>query len=1259
MLASGACAPWLLSGQADPGLAVLSAATAASVGANVLSKVMTDGVERLHDDPAEVDTEQVQDWLEGRFTQLLEAGGEQARVLEAQLALLLDEVEAGPVAMAEAVRLGHRETAEQMRIGLAELAGVRSRLEDLHITADLIHGDVRSLLERPGRSAPGHATGPAGWPLAEVTSPFDFLLEVHRAIDAAGAGAAGLPELPVYVPREHDRPLGEAVAQAAGGASQMRVLVGGSSTGKTRACWEALQPLREAGGWRLWHPIAPAPPDALLADLARVGPRTVLWLNEAQLYLNPTDPALGERVASGVRELLRDTARAPVLVLASLWPRYWTALTGSSLHAQARELLDGRKIEVPDAFTGSDLQALSARAATDPRLKEAAERGGHEITQYLAGVPILMDRYTTAPAATQALIHAAIDARRLGCGPRLPLALLTQAAQGYLTEPQWDLTFDDWLQRALQHCAPDSDNGIPGILIPVKTEVSRGHRRPATGPLAGAGPLVRLADYLEQAGTRERLDKLPPPEFWEAARRHAAPGDLPALAQQAERRGLYRQGALLRMRALADGEDLWVFRLVALLHLIDPDGLPGAVGWIADRMDLSRPARVHAVLESLGATGRADLAGPLAARAAHRAGLTDLRGVDDLLRDLHRFGRGEALAALADRAAGQVDPAHRDLHLLYQTLRKTGAVDAVRTLIARDPFSHFSDRDLFDRTTFMQLLWLLRGEGPGNPIMAAHAVRAARSIDLTQTSKVCSLLDALAKHGFGDALAVLLASWPADQVDINDPNAVDLALKTLSSAGELDACQALAERAAGQAALSLALLRVLRQRAGAAADRLAGRYAAKAPVDDPRTRYALASLHHSGTPASVAGLAQRLADSVDPADIRAVAGVLASLREVGMDGLLRDRLDQVSLSRYESTNPAEVAFLLRTLSATGADQLVRKLLNLNPVATLDVSDGHAVTVLIDLLEGLGDPDAAASLENLYASQQLATDPKVLTGQYLNSDYPPTSRMLARLTSQHAQTIVLTDASAVAGLISGFRIFGIREALTVVLDRLTREPLDLTDAGAVLSRLSSLPDTSEGRAAAERICHDSATQVKFTGASTLAHIIGQYRQLGCSQAILDLLARDPAGKVGLTSRSGAAISSTVAGRHSGQEVRLDEGGIKSLIDALRQAGAQDQADLLAKRGADAGMFAYWPQTTGMFLNRDTEVTLLSLLDRGLEPPGRYRYGRDPNGEPSGPWGWQDLLRDEESLAAELAAIDAGPVSDDTASEASGLGGTAGR
>ncbi len=131
---------------------------------------------------------------------------------------------------------------------------------------------TRQPIDQLGAGATGGR--PTGRLLAEVTDPFD--LEVHQPLHEVDL-PPGLPLLPVYVPREHDRQLAGAVRAAAEGTSGIAVLVGGSSTGKTRACWEALGLLRDRPEqWRLWHPIHPSHVEAALHQLPSIGPRTVV-----------------------------------------------------------------------------------------------------------------------------------------------------------------------------------------------------------------------------------------------------------------------------------------------------------------------------------------------------------------------------------------------------------------------------------------------------------------------------------------------------------------------------------------------------------------------------------------------------------------------------------------------------------------------------------------------------------------------------------------------------------------------------------------------------------------------------------------------------------------------------------------------------------------------------------------------------------------------------------------------------------------------
>ncbi|RNL71931.1 sel1 repeat family protein [Streptomyces sp. I6] len=453
----------------------------------------------------------------------------------------------------------------------------------------------RTLLDR-AQSARTHRTASTslGRPVALLTDP--FALEVHKAIEAEPTRAVTLTILPAYVPRAHDARLRTTVSEAVGGVSRVVVLVSGSSTGKTRACWEALELLPD--DWRLWHPIDPSRPEAALAEMQEIGPRTVIWLNEAQHYLLTPASDVGERVAAGLRELLRDPGRGPVLVLGTIWPEYWAELTAypdptgrskADPHAQARALLVGHELPVPGAFTDpGDVDALHAAAAADPRLAYAAERAeAGEVTQYLAGGPALLEHYHTAPAAARALIDAAIDARRLGLGPALSVALLEVAAGGYLTDTQWNQLPDDWFEEALAYAARPV-RGARGALTRVRSRNSEG---------SPAHPRYRLADYLEQHGSRARARLSPPAALWTAAADHAAPSEHTELTEIARRRGLRRISFVL-YRALATyGDSSALDELVMLLSVMGRSD--EALAWYRHAADAGHTVDIHAIALAL------------------------------------------------------------------------------------------------------------------------------------------------------------------------------------------------------------------------------------------------------------------------------------------------------------------------------------------------------------------------------------------------------------------------------------------------------------------------------------------------------------------------------------------------------------------------------------------------------------------------------------------------------------------------------------
>ncbi|MFI7179713.1 tetratricopeptide repeat protein [Streptomyces spororaveus] len=499
-----------------------------------------------------------------------------------------------------------------------------------------------------------------GRPIAECEP---HALEVHPA-GPSTLVPGNERVLPAYVERAHDLALAEAVRGAAAGSSRMVVLVGGSSTGKTRACWEAVQPLA-AMGWRLWHPFDPTRAEAALDDLHRVASRTVVWLNEAQHYLG--DRETGERIAAALHGLLTTDERGPVLVLGTLWPEYaarYTAMPSpdeQDPHSRVRELLSGRTLTVPDAF---DAQALATAAALardgDRLLTDALTRAGADgrVAQDLAGAPELLHRYERATPAARALLDAAMDARRLGVGLHLAQGFLTDAAADYLTGTDYDQLPEDWSQRAFAELAEP----VHGKQAPLRSTAPRPRRRPPTPSPpaqsphpAGAGPVLRLADYLEQHGRTARRALCPPDSFWHAALTHLThPDDLSNLTEAAQTRHRLQWARHLQHRAADLGSTGALTRLAVLREKAgDREGAENFARQAADR-------------------GRTDAFASLA-ELREKAG--DRESAENFARQAADRGRTDALLhlALSREAAGDRESAEN----LYRQAADHGSTDAL------------------------------------------------------------------------------------------------------------------------------------------------------------------------------------------------------------------------------------------------------------------------------------------------------------------------------------------------------------------------------------------------------------------------------------------------------------------------------------------------------------------------------------------------------------------------------------------------------
>ena len=354
---------------------------------------------------------------------------------------------------------------------------------------------------------PGAADKPGHGRHVEQWDPVE--LGVHPVI---GGGP-----MPTYIRRPHDELL-RAILDPAVPATRLVVVRGGSSTGKTRAAYQAVAD--RLADWQLDYPLDPG---ALAARLeAGIPARTVLWLGELRQY---ADADGGPAVLGHLADLLQSEGR---LVITTMWPEQWATYTAAACagpgtadpagvagrllgrlpeltgHDPARiDPARGGVIDVPDRFAPADLQA-TARSG-DPVLGEAAAAAAAagqdgQLSQYLAGVPDLLRRYA-GPGGDpygQAVITAAMDATRLGHASPLPAALLQEAAVGYLTGLQRTKDIVSWRDKALDWAAEEL-KGAVRTLQPVP-------------PSSGTGVVgFQIADYLDQHGRRTRQDQIGPP----------------------------------------------------------------------------------------------------------------------------------------------------------------------------------------------------------------------------------------------------------------------------------------------------------------------------------------------------------------------------------------------------------------------------------------------------------------------------------------------------------------------------------------------------------------------------------------------------------------------------------------------------------------------------------------------------------------------------------------------------------------------------
>ena len=179
-------------------------------------------------------------------------------------------------------------------------------------------------------------------------------------------------------------------------------------------------------------------------------------------------------------------------------------------------------------------------------------------------------------------------------------------------------------------------------------------------------------------------------------------------------------------------------------------------------------------------------------------------------------------------------------------------------------------------------------------------------------------------------------------------------------------------------------------------------------------------------------------------------------------------------------------------------------------------------------------------------------------------------------------------------------------------------IPLCDAGAVARLLASIPG---GRAPRQQVtallCRDPAAYVSVDDAGAVARLLASLREAGAEQQVTALLCRDPAAYVSVD----------------------DAGAVARLLASLREAGdraAGHRAGRAGRRphpplrcgcgGPAAGQLAGGGRRAagrraGGSVAGGRHVRALLRARRVSEIS--FRFGREADGSPAAPWGWEDL------------------------------------
>ena len=193
-----------------------------------------------------------------------------------------------------------------------------------------------------------------------------------------------------------------------------------------------------------------------------------------------------------------------------------------------------------------------------------------------------------------------------------------------------------------------------------------------------------------------------------------------------------------------------------------------------------------------------------------------------------------------------------------------------------------------------------------------------------------------------------------------------------------------------------------------------------------------------------------------------------------------------------------------------------------------------------------------------------------------------ARLLARDQAERAaKHAAATDPAGVASLDSP-REAREQEQATALAERARRT---LDDPGRLARLLDSLLEAGEQDQVTTLLAADPAAHLTLGGPRRATSLLDSLRETGEQDQVTALVER---------------AAHTTRGSIWGFFRSV---GIRRLLDSLRKAGAQNQVTALANRLPGEGLFR-------LFRSQGNHRAL-------------YRFGRNPDGSPAKPWGWEDL------------------------------------